>query len=148
MTDEQEDVYVLDTSVLVNDPDVLSKLRQTRIFVPSAVVRELDGLKRSLDSKKSWAARNASRTLDTLGCREHVAFGAITSAGSQVRICCKYKEVSDLDGWADNRIVGAAMKLKEDNRHYNVILLTRDRNMRIATRAYGIEAEAYPFSNN
>jgi PhoH-like ATPase len=148
MNEEQEDVYVVDTSVLINDPDVLYKLRQTRIFVPSAVVRELDGLKRSLDSKKSGAARKASRTLDRLGCREHIALGAITSAGSQVRIFFKYKEVSDLDSWADNRIVGAAMKLKEENRHYNVVLLSNDRNMCIITRAYGIEAENYPFSRN
>ena len=148
MNDEQEDVYVLDTSVMITDPNVLCNLRRTRIFVPTAVIRELDGLKRSLNSKKIGAAKKVSRTLDTLGCREYVAFGAITSAGSQVKIFFKYKKVSDLHSWADNQILGAALKLKEENLHYRVILLSNDRMLRSVTKEYGLEARQYPFSGS
>ena len=148
MNDEQEDVFVLDTSVLINDPNVICKLRRTRIFVPTAVIRELDGLKRSLNSKKSGAAKKASRNLDTLGCRKYLAFGAITSAGSQVKIFYKYKKVCDLHSWADNQILGAAMQLEEENLHYHVILLSNDRMLRSVTEAYGLEARQYPFSSN
>ena len=148
MNDEQEDVYVLDTSVLINDPNILCKLRRTRIFVPTAAIREIDGLKRSLNSKKSGAAKKVSRTLNTLGCREYAAFGAITSAGSQVKIFFKYKRVCDLHSRGDNQILGSALKLQEENLHYHVILLSNDRKLRSVTKAYGLEARQYPFSRS
>ena len=148
MNDEQEDVYVLDTSVLINDPNILCKLRRTRIFVPTAAIREIDGLKRSLNSKKSGAAKKVLKTLDTLGCREYVAFGAITSAGSQVKIFFKYKRVCDLHSMGDNQILGSALKLQEENLHYHVILLSNDRKLRSVTKAYGLEARQYPFSRS
>jgi len=148
MTDEQEDVYVLDTSVMIRDPNVFFKLGRTRIFVPYAAVQELNGLQLSLNSNKSGAAKKAWRTLATLGCLEHIAFGAITPAGSQVRIFFRYREVGDLDGWADNKIAGVAMKLHEENPHYHVVLLTNDRYMLTVTKGHGIDARGYPFSNN
>jgi rRNA maturation endonuclease Nob1 len=56
--------------------------------------------------------------------------------------------VNELKGWADNQIVGAALKLKKENRHYNVVLVTNDRDMQNVTISYGIQAENYPFSRN
>ena len=145
---EMEDVFVVDTSVMIDDPDVFFNLGRKWIVVPTAVIRELDGLKRSTDSKKACAAKRASRTLDDLGYHQDIAFGALTSAGSIVRIFGGYETVNDLESWADNRIVGAAVRLKEENKHYNVVMVSNDRNMCTITRAYGIEAEHYPFSRN
>ncbi len=45
MNDDLENVYVIDTCILISDPDVLYKLRQCTIVIPTVVVRELDGLK-------------------------------------------------------------------------------------------------------
>ena len=109
---EVEDVFVLDTCVILEDPDIFFNLGEKWIIVPAAVISELDGLKRSSDSKKAGAARKASRTLDNLSYRQNIAFGAITSAGSVVRIFNRYETVYDLASWADNRIVGAAVRLK------------------------------------
>ena len=145
---EMEDVYVVDTSVTINDPDVFFNLGRKWVIVPTAVILELDGLKRHADSKKAGAARRAARTLDNLGYGQNIAFGAITSAGSIVRIFNRYEKVTDLESSADNRIVGAAVRLKSENKHYNVVLVTADINMRNVTRAYGIEARNYPFCRN
>jgi len=145
---EMEDVFVLDTSVIIDDPDVFFNLGRRWIIVPAAVITELDGLKHSNNSKKAFAARKASRTLDNLGYLQNIAFGAITSVGSIVKIFSRYETVSDLASWADNRVVGAAVRLREENKHYNVVLVTNDRNMRNITRAYGLTAENYPFSRN
>jgi len=145
---EVEDVFVLDTCVILEDPDVFFNPGKKWIIVPTAVIRELDGLKRSSDSKKAGAARRAARTLDDLSYRQNIAIGAITSAGSAVRIFNRYEMLNDLQCWADNRILGAAVRLKSENAHYNVVLVTNDRNLRNVTRAYGIEAENYPFSRN
>jgi predicted ribonuclease YlaK len=114
------------------------------VLVPTAVIGELDGLKRSTDSKKAGATRTASRTLDYLGYSQNIAFGAITSAGSVVRILNRFMKVDDLASSADNRIVGSAIRLQMENKHYNVVLITNDRNMRSIARSYGIRSERYP----
>jgi PhoH-like ATPase len=143
---ELENVYVIDTSVVINDPDVFSKLGRHRIIVPIAVRKELNGLKLSTVTRKADAAAKASQTLDDLGYCQDLNFGVITPAGAFVRVFKRYMPVSKLDGWADNRVVGAALKLREENKHYNVVLLSNDHKMLRITRTYGIQAEEYPIS--
>src|SRR5208337_3588803 len=86
----------------------------------------LDGLKNS-DPERAAAARKASRFIEE----------AIMLTKAQ--ICHGYDHVDILASHADNKIVGAAVLLdrKKDDR---VVLLTTDRNMRIAARAMGVEA--------
>lgn len=139
-----EYVVIIDTSVVMADPGIFYHLGRQRIIIPIAVLGELDGLKKSTDPKKSKAARKASRTLDMLGHRQNIAVGAITAAGSVVRIFKGYAPVDHLASVADNRIVGAALGLQQENVHYNILLLTNDRNMRSVARAYGILSEQYP----
>jgi predicted ribonuclease YlaK len=47
---EMEDVFVLDTSVIIEDPRCFFNLGRKWVIVPTAVIGELDGLKRSTDS--------------------------------------------------------------------------------------------------
>jgi predicted ribonuclease YlaK len=138
--------YILDTSVLIEDPDVLYKLGDSQIVIPTAVIKELDGLKRNPDPEepRAKAARKIARTLDMLGSREDIAAGARTSVGSLVRIFNRHAAIDDLASNADNRIVGAAITIKEETQG-NVVLVSTDGNMRNVTRAYGIKAENYPF---
>ena len=143
---EMEIVYVLDTSVVINDQDVFCKLGPHRIIVPIAVKKELNGLQLSTVTTKADAAAKAARTLDDLAYRQNITFGAITPAGAFIRIFKRYMPVSELEGWADNRIVGAALQLQEENRHYTVVLLTNDKRMRHITKSFGLRAEGYPLS--
>ena len=143
---EMEIVYVLDTSVVINDPDVFCKLGPHRIIVPIAVKKELNGLQLSTVTTKADAAAKAARTLDDLAYRQNITFGAITPAGAFIRIFKRYMPVSELEGWADNRIVVAALQLQEENRHYTVVLLTNDKRMRHITKSFGLRAEGYPLS--
>jgi hypothetical protein len=62
-----EDVFVVDTSVIIKDPDVFFNLGRKWIIVSTAAIKELGGLKWSTDSKKAGAAKRASRTRDDLG---------------------------------------------------------------------------------
>lgn len=142
---EMEDAFVVDTSAIIEDPDVFFNIGRKWVIVPTAVIRELDGLKLRTNLKKAGAARKASRTLDNLGYLQNIAFGALTDAGSIVRIVNRFKKVDDLASSADNRIVGSAITLQIENKHYNVALITNDRNMRNVARSYGIRAEGYPF---
>lgn len=138
--------YVLDTSVLIEDPDVFYKLGRGDFVIPTAVIKEIDGIKRNPDPEepKAKAARKVARTLDRLGSYQDISTGARTSSGSTVRICSKYTAIDDLASNADNRIVGTAIKLMEESED-NVILVSTDGNMRNIARSYRIKAENYPF---
>jgi len=147
LDDVRKKIFVIDTSVLIEDPDVLFKLGGNEIVIPTAVLKELDGLKKHPDPNeyRAKAARQVTRTLDMLGSYQDISTGDRTSAGSIVRICNQYKVVDDLASSADNRIVGTAIKLKEEGTG-RVILVSTDGNMRNVTRSYKIKAENYPFS--
>lgn len=138
--------YVLDTSVVIEDPDVFYKLGDGEVVIPTAVIKEIDGIKRNPDPEepRAKAARKVARTLDRLGSYQDISTGAITSSGSTVRICNRYTVIDDLASNADNRIVGTAIKLKEESDE-KVILVSTDGNMRNIARAYRIRAENYPF---
>lgn len=138
--------YVLDTSVLITDPDAFYKLGDSDIVIPAAVIKEIDGIKRNPDPEepKAKAARKVARALDMLGSSQDISAGARTSVGSTVRIFTRYATIDDLASNADNRIVGTAIRLKEETDD-TIVLVTTDGNMRNITRSYGIRAENYPF---
>ena len=142
MTQKQK-TFVVDTSILIREPDIFYKLGQNTIIVPTAVIRELDGLKNNAVAATASSARKASRTLDNLGSRQNIASGAKTSVGSVVRICNRYQTIDGLSSYADNKIVGTAVKINEES-ETQVIMLTTDANMRNVARAYGLRAEPYP----
>jgi len=139
--------YVLDTSVLIEDPDVFFKLGDGDIVLSTAVIKEIDGLKRNPDPEdvRAKAARKVSRTLDRIGSYGDISTGARTFAGSTVLITTDHTEIDDLASNADNRIVGTAIRLTKEAGDNSVILVSTDSNMRNVTRAYGIRSENYPF---
>ena len=141
---QKQKTYVVDTSVLINEPDIFFKLGESQIVIPTAVIRELDGLKNNAVAATATSARKVSRTLDSLGSSQNIASGAKTSVGSIVQICNRYQTFNDLASIADNKIVGTALKLSENSVN-QVIMLTTDGNMRNVARAHGLRAEAYPF---
>ena len=93
---------LVDPSVIISGLDVFINLGGQWIIVPTVVIKELDGLKLSSDSKKAGAPRKASRTLDNLGYHQNIAFVAITRMGSIVRIVNRYATVDALASVADN----------------------------------------------
>jgi rRNA maturation endonuclease Nob1 len=137
--------YVLDTSILIDDPDIFYKLGGSQIVIPTAVIREIDGIKRNPDpdEPKARAARKVARIMDRLGDHGDISTGARTSFGSTVIITPEHTVIDALASNADNLIVGTAIKLKEKTGG-QVILVSSDFNMRNVTRSYGITAENYP----
>jgi predicted ribonuclease YlaK len=139
-------IYVLDTSVLIEDPDVFYKLGGNEIVVPTAVIKEIDGLKKNADpdDHRGKAARKVARILDRLGSYQDISTGAKTPVGSVIRIFNRYSQIDDLASNVDNRVVGTAIRLREES-GAKVILVSTDGNMRNVARAYKIRAENYPF---
>lgn len=137
-------LYVLDTTVLIEDPDVMYKLGDSIVVVPTAVIKELDGLKRSESEDVSKAARKVARTLDRLGSHGDLTAGVKLPTGGILRVTSNHEMINDLASDADNRIVGTAILIQK-HEGKKVELLTTDTNMRTISRVHGVKAEFYPF---
>lgn len=118
-------LVVLDTSALMQVPDLLSTMRRGDIpVVPRRVLEELDGIKESAEEDKAYKARSAIRSLELAG--QAVSYES---------------EVLDLlpPDWeptSDNRILSVALYLRLSD----VLLITGDRNFRNKARAENIAA--------
>ncbi len=146
-------LYVLDTNVLIHDPNALLNFEEHRVAIPMTVLEELDKLK---SGKHSVAAecRQAIRLIDkTLG----EASPADVEKGVPIQrgkgdpkgflsiLMTKRPEPDSLlpEHLNDNIIINQLIDLHAAQPKLNVILVTKDINMRLKARACGIEAEDY-----
>ena len=116
---------VVDTSAFITYPRLISHI-EGQVFVPLTVIKQLDGLKNNSNINLSKRARQASFSIER------------AIAEKKVGILIQYDRIDALDSESDNRIVGAAVRLKNSNPDARVVLIATDRNMRIAADGYGI----------
>lgn len=138
-------VVVLDTCVLLADPDSLFAFDDCDVVLPLTVIEELDGQKSRLDDV-GRAARTTVRNLEAL---RNAANGDLRSAvacgrGSSVRIELNGLRLDQLARHGldvaknDNRILAAALGLAQ---HHQVRFISADVNMRIKAASLGLRAE-------
>ena len=138
--------FVLDTNVLLHDPQALYKFEDNDIFIPLVVVSEVDKFKRD-QSEVGRNARTISRYLDEERKKGSLADGVQLRDGGMLRVIFESapaKFIQNLDRSSisnDDVILGVAKRLKEENG--SCILVTKDTNMRIKADALGIAAEDY-----
>ncbi len=138
--------YILDTNVLLHDPDSLFAFEDNAIVLPLSVVEELDRIKRRSD-EVGRNAREVSRKLDELRVRGRLAEGVGLASGGSVRI-----EINGIKpdnqpygidlNIIDNRILALAYALQHNSRG-PVILVTKDLNLRIKADVLGLAAEDF-----
>ncbi|SEJ17809.1 MULTISPECIES: PhoH family protein [unclassified Pseudomonas] len=146
-------LYVLDTNVLIHDPNALLNFEEHHVALPMTVLEELDKLKAG---KHSVAAecRQAIRLIDkTLGeaTPEEVEQGVPIDRGTGVFkgylsiLMTKRQEPNSLlpDNLNDNIIINQLIDLHARKKDVRIVLVTKDINMRLKARACGIEAEDY-----
>ena len=135
--------YVIDTSALLDDPELIYSLGSgDMVVIPTAVIKELDIHKKG-DDESAKSARDVARTLDLLGSYGNLAAGAQLKTGTILGTSTQSKKIKDFTDDIDNRIVGCALKLKGEHRY--VAVVSRDRKMRDVARARGLRAKNYPF---
>ncbi len=128
--------YVLDTSILINNPDVLETLNDCNIYIPFEVLEELDNLKIKNDSS-GMAARFVNRSLDSLRGIGNLLNG-IEYKGKKVFVIPTNKELVEEKN--DNRIISVAQRIYSLNPE--VTLLTDDIAMRVKCDSLGIRASS------
>ena len=147
-------LFVLDTNVLMHDPSSLFRFEEHDIFLPMTTLEELDGHKRGM-SEVARNARQVSRELDALASDGpldpkngiELAKTGHREAGGKL-----FFQTTLLDirlptglpqGKADNQILGVVQSLREQMPGREVVLVSKDINMRIKARAMSLAAEDY-----
>ena len=150
-------LFVLDTNVLMHDPTSLFRFEEHDIYLPILTLEELDNNKKGM-TEVARNARQVSRFLDELvtglgETSETIAKGIPLSGKSNGaatgRLFLQTENISTVlpaslaGGKADNQIIAVVMHLSQHHPKRNVILVSKDINMRIKARALGIAAEDY-----
>lgn len=130
--------FVLDTNVLLHNPDSLTSFADNSIVLPMTVIEELDKFKRNND-ELGRNARHVIRQLDKLRNQGTLKDGVTMENGGVLRITVERRDMPGalLDmSIADNRILAVANNLHEEGKE--VIFVSKDINARLKADALGI----------
>ncbi|SAL65185.1 PhoH family protein [Caballeronia terrestris] len=150
---EMRKLFVLDTNVLMHDPSSLFRFEEHDVYLPMMTLEELDNHKKGM-SEVARNARQVSRTLDALVAHvgEMSAGLPLASQGNRDALGRLYfqttlthiEPVEGLPvGKADNQILGVVRALQKERQDRQVVLVSKDINMRIKAHALGLPAEDY-----
>ncbi len=151
-------LFVLDTNVLMHDPMSLFRFEEHDVFLPMITLEELDNHKKGM-SEVARNARQVSRELDALASfndkngnpdpKIGIPLGKTghREAGGKLYFqttLLNFKLPDGLpQGKADNQILGVVQSLREEHKERDVVLVSKDINMRVKARALGLPAEDY-----
>ncbi|RMX15453.1 PhoH family protein [Vandammella animalimorsus] len=148
-------LFVLDTNVLLHDPTALFRFEEHDIYLPLVVLEELDTHKRGA-TEVARNGRQVSRSLDALvsiAGQDDLSAGLPLDSTGQKQARGKLLFQTALleqelpqalpQGKADNQILGVVHALQKLHPEREVILVSKDINMRVKARALGMAAEDY-----
>lgn len=142
-------IFVLDTSVLLHDHQAIMHFGKNDVAIPITVLEELDKFKIGNDTK-NFSAREVIRFIDKLsiskGLQKWIPLGA--EHGSFKVVLDAKPKTADAEetygaGKNDHKIINATLTLHENEKTKDVVLVTKDINLRIKAKALGIHAEDY-----
>ena len=141
--------YVLDTNVLLHDPNSILSFQTNNVLIPIEVIEEIDRFKRE-STELGQNARTVSRSLDGLRAQGRLSEGVKLSNGGKLRIVLPRHKSGSENGHAipgndtaDNRIVGIALEIQRAQPKLRTVLVSKDINLRIKADALGLEGEDY-----
>jgi PhoH-like ATPase len=149
MAKKKDKIFVLDTSVLIHDHQAINNFENNHVAIPITVLEELDKFKVGNDSK-NFSAREVIRFIDKLsgigGLQNWITLGN-GKGDFKVILETNPKGINAEDIYAqgknDHKIINSALYLKESEPNKEVIMVTKDINLRIKAKALGIYAEDY-----
>ncbi|OFS87749.1 phosphate starvation-inducible protein PhoH [Oligella sp. HMSC05A10] len=150
---EGHKLFILDTNVLLHDPTCLFRFEEHDIFLPMMALEELDHNKKGL-TEVARNARQVSRTLDSL-VADHEdlnqgvplnSLGNKEATGQLFFETQKFEQLHQQELAADkpdNIILNVVQSLKQTETQREVILVSKDINMRLKAKALGLASEDY-----
>lgn len=145
-SDPSEKTFVLDTNVLLYDPNALHVFDEHQVIIPITVIEEIDRFKKDLN-ETGRNARHVSRRLDALRREGSLNKGVPLESGGTLRVMMPASNRSLPSSFGprsnDNMILETVLTAADHAGRSKVVLVTRDTNMRIKADALGIQAEDY-----
>lgn len=152
-------LYVLDTNVLMHDPTSMFRFEEHDVFLPMIVLEELDAAKKGL-TEVARNVRQVSRFIGDMmsvqgatrledGLKLLIPQGLELSSLSHGRLYFQtqttdiHPSLLDEGSIADNEILSTALFLQEHDKEREVVLVSKDINLRIKAAILDLPAEDY-----
>ena len=147
-------LFVLDTNVLMHDPSSLFRFSEHDLFLPMTTLEELDNHKKGM-TEVARNARAVSRSLDQLVAGtsgtldDGIPLNKLGNQDVSGRLFFQTKLTTQSlpeglpEGKGDNLILAVVSELQKTRKDQEVVLVSKDINMRIKARALGLPAEDY-----
>jgi len=147
-------LFVVDTNVLMHDPTSLFRFEEHDVYLPIGTLEELDANKKGL-SDVARNARQASRFLDEMvssqesDIKQGIQIRLKDGQAARGRLFLQTEAINgELPanlplGKTDNQILSVVRYLQSKEPQREVVLVSKDINMRIKARALGLAAEDY-----
>ena len=141
-------IYVLDTNVVLYDPQAILKFDDNEVVIPITVIEEVDAFKKDAN-EVGRNARQFTRIIDGLRSDQGtLTDGVKLKSGGVLRVNLGAKKQDRLDHMftrrhADVNILESALDVKDKANGATVIFLSKDTNLRIRADALGIDARDY-----
>ena len=148
--------FVLDTNVLIHDPNCIFRFGNNHVCIPFEALNELDKFKNE-QSDRGASAREVHRTLTALfkDNEELITHGVVTDQGGTVRLVvadyglsksqqklARFRRILTDHEKIDHRILSCTVLISEANKS-STTLVTKDLNMQLKARALGVSCEDY-----
>ncbi len=156
--------YILDTNVLIHDPQAMFQFEDNVVWIPVEVLEELDRFKSESTTRGANAREVHRRLSERFKTSDQMKAGVKLENGGQLHVCVNPNIQFDSKGHmqilnespraalvrtifsdltiTDNRILASAAYLA-DTRSPHTVLVTKDINMMLKARTLGIEAQDY-----
>lgn len=135
--------YVLDTNVLLHDPQSYTKFEDNLVIIPFCVLTEIDKFKKEL-TEKGRNARVVARSLDAMRSVGSLAKGVPINGKGEIKIIFPSETNPLLNNMpADEQILSIAKQIKEQNKSTPCIVISKDITMRLKADAIGLVSEDY-----
>ena len=145
MVNTSKKIFVLDTNVILHDATCIQNFEDNEVVIPISALEELDQFKRG-NEQIHYNAREFLRLLDELSIDSNS--NELNQPDGKIKVVVNHNWHTDVEktfkeDCPDHRIINCAFKLHEENLDKQLVLVSKDTNMRLKARSLGLMAEDY-----
>jgi PhoH-like ATPase len=148
MAQKKKKIFVLDTNVVLHDSSCIYQFKEHDVVIPVTVLEELDAFKKGNESI-NFHAREFARNVDAMS-GDHIFNGGISIGKGLGKFSVRLDEVFHKDiqlvfspNKPDHHILNSAYCLAKEQTSREVILVSKDVNLRMKAKAVGLPAQDY-----
>nr|MDA3780015.1 PIN domain-containing protein [Bacteroidales bacterium] len=141
-------IFVVDTNVILHDYNCIYNFEENHVIIPIVVLEELDKLKKG-NEEINFNAREFTRELDRIS-GDKLFNGGISLGKDKGKLSIETGKIfsdklkkSFAEFTPDHRILAITEDIKKNNKSEDVILITKDINLRMKAKSLGILAQDY-----